>query len=122
MNVVNLCGRLGKDPELKEVGETKICEFSLATREYTKKKGSYAEWHNVKLFGSYAENAAKWLRKGNMVAVTGALQTSSWEDKDTKKKMYRTEILGYEFENLTPRSMDNEVAGEPEFNDQDVPF
>lgn len=122
MNKVQLVGRLGKDPELKEVGELKICEFSVATNEYTKKRGSYPEWHNVKLFGKTAENAAQWLKKGYFVAVSGSLSTSSWDDKETGKKMYRTEIIANEFENLTPKSMDNTVAGQPEFNEESVPF
>jgi single-strand DNA-binding protein len=93
MNKTTLFGRLGRDPELKQAGNTSLLKFSIATTERIKKGdvwSDHTEWHNVIIFGKRGEALAKHLTKGSQVVVEGSLRTSSWE-KDGQKH-YKTEI------------------------------
>jgi len=98
INKVILIGNLTRDPELKAIpsGE-KVCTFSMATNEVYKdksgKKIEKVEFHNVVVWGRTAENVATYMKKGSQIYVEGKLQTRSWEDQATQKKMYRTEVL-----------------------------
>lgn len=95
MNKVIILGRLGADPELRDAGQTKVTNLSLATTEkWTDKSGEKqerTEWHRVVVWGKQAENCARYLSKGSMALVEGKLQTRSWE-KDGEKK-YATDIV-----------------------------
>lgn len=98
VNKVILIGNLGKDPEVKYTPQgTPVAKFSLATNErYKDKAGEWqdrTEWHNIVLFQRLAEIAGEYLKKGRSVYIEGRLQTSSWEDKNTHEKKYRTEII-----------------------------
>lgn len=96
MQKVILIGYLGADPELKQAGETSLCNLRVATTEKWGKEGArqeHTEWHSVTVWREMAENCAKYLTKGRQVYIEGRLQTRSWEDKETKKKVYRTEII-----------------------------
>ncbi len=97
INKVHLYGHLGADPELKALPSgNQVCSFSIATTNRYKKDGEqkeFTEWHNIVMFGKQAEIAHQYLKKGRPVYVEGRLQTRSWDDKDSGKKMYRTEII-----------------------------
>lgn len=99
-NSVRLIGHLGQDPELKEVGKSKLVRLSLATNEsYKNDKGEKVEetqWHNLIAWGKQAEIADKYLRKGSEIAVEGKLTNRSYEDKDGVKR-YVTEIVIRDF-------------------------
>jgi single-strand DNA-binding protein len=96
LNKVMLLGRLGRDPEIKYAASgTAICNLSLATSERVKKGNDYedkTEWHRVVVFGSQAENASKFLKKGSLVFVEGRIQSRSYQDKDGNER-YMTEII-----------------------------
>ena len=117
VNKVILIGNLGKDPELKFLeGNIAKVSFSLATSEYYKDKAGnrveQTEWHNIVLWRSLAENAAKLLKKGAQIYVEGKLQTRQWTDKDGIKKNI-TEIVGESFNILQSRdkNTDNNEMG-----------
>jgi len=98
VNKVILIGNLGKDPEVKYTGSgMAVAKFTLATNERFKNKdGNWedrTEWHNLVAFQRTAEIVGEYLKKGRTVYVEGSLRTSSWEDKETHQKKYRTEIL-----------------------------
>jgi single-strand DNA-binding protein len=99
-NSVHLIGRLGKDPEVKTFNNKKKASFSLATTEvYKNQKGERVEetqWHNIVLWGKPAENAEKYLTKGQEVAVEGKLIHRNYE-ADGGEKKYITEINVDEF-------------------------
>lgn len=82
LNEVILLGRLGRDPESKELPTTKLTTFSVATtRKWKDGRGEWQEqtdWHDVKCFGKTAEIAAK-LRKADKVLIKGALTVEQWE-------------------------------------------
>lgn len=98
INKVILIGNLTRDPELKALASgSKVCTFSIATNESYKDsngvKQEKVEFHNIVVWGKTAENVATYMHKGSQIFIEGKLQTRTWEDKDTKKNMYRTEII-----------------------------
>ena len=99
-NQVQLIGRLGKDPEVKqfEDGKTKA-SMSVATNGYyLDKEGERVEntqWHHVVTWGNNAKIAEKYLKKGSELAVQGRLEYYSYDDKEGQKK-YGTEVVALE--------------------------
>jgi single-strand DNA-binding protein len=98
VNKVILVGRLGKDPEVRnlENGAT-VANFTMATSEVYKDKitgerKEITEWHNVVLWRGLAETASKYLHKGDQVYIEGKLRTRSWEKDNVTR--YTTEIVG----------------------------
>jgi single-strand DNA-binding protein len=98
VNKVILVGRLGKDPEVRnlENGAT-VANFTIATSESYKdkttgEKKEITEWHNIVLWRGLAEIAQKYLHKGDMVFVEGKLRTRSWEKEGVTR--YTTEVVG----------------------------
>lgn len=91
-------GHVGQDPEIKEVGEYKVANFSLATTErgFTKRDGTKVEdktdWHNVVAWRGLAEIIEKYVHKGDKLYIEGKNKTRSYDDKDGNKR-YVTEIL-----------------------------
>jgi single-strand DNA-binding protein len=100
INKVILVGHLGKDPEVRQLeGGVSVASFPLATSETFNKDGKkveQTEWHNIVLWRSLADVAAKFLQKGKLVYIEGKLRTRSFEDKEGVKK-YTTEIVAENF-------------------------
>jgi single-strand DNA-binding protein len=115
VNKVMILGNIGVDLELKEVGETHVLNFSVATSEKYKKKGDSeytekTEWHRAVAWGKPAEIIAQFAGKGSKIYIEGQLQTRKWE-KDGQDH-YSTEINIREFVILDSRSEDPNVASE----------
>lgn len=90
-NQVTLIGHLGQEVKTIPVGETSVARFSLATTEKVGSKGSEekkesTEWHEVDAWGSLAETAKRFLRKGSLVMVVGRLKYDHWEKEGVKMK------------------------------------
>jgi single-strand DNA-binding protein len=100
MNKLVLIGRVGGDPVIKEVGQSTVCKFSLATSEsYTKngEKVTETEWHNLVFWGKQCEVLQKWVHKGDLFSATGKVKTRKYEDKEGVTH-YATEVICNEFE------------------------
>lgn len=98
INQVTIVGRLTRDPEKKALPNgTSVVNASIATSRTYKDKNDQkqedTEFHNVVAFAKTADIMAQYLKKGQLVGIMGRLQTRSWDDKDSGKKMYRTEIV-----------------------------
>lgn len=98
VNKVILLGNVGKDPEIRSTpGGTMVASFTLATTDRQKDaQGNWqdrTEWHNLKAFNRTAEIIRDYVKKGSKLYIEGKITTTSWEDKDTKAKRYRTEII-----------------------------
>ena len=99
INKVMIYGNLTRDPELRQLPSgTNIANLGIATnRFYNNQQGERqeeTEFHNVVLFGRLADLAQQYLSKGGGLFIEGRLRTSSWDDKETGQKRYRTEIIG----------------------------
>jgi single-strand DNA-binding protein len=89
MNKVVLMGRLTRDPEVRysqAATPVAVARYGLAVRRQFSKQGEPdVDFLNIVSFGRAAEFAEKYFRKGQMVAVVGRLQVSSWEDQQKVK-------------------------------------
>lgn len=150
LNRAMIVGNLTRDPELKTLPSgMKVTSFSLATNRVWKdasgNKQEAADYHNIVVFGRQAETSAQYLKKGSQALVEGRLQTRSWDDQATGKKMYRTEVVADRVQfgrraegvaNMAPQS-ENPVSApadqqapsidtieypEEDINPEDIPF
>ena len=143
VNKVILVGNLGRDPEMRALPSgQQVANFSLATsRRYKDRDGNRkdeTEWHNIVVYGKQAEIAGQYLTKGKMVFVEGRIQTRSWDDKESGKKQYKTEIICDNFQMLGSQGdgggggqRDSGASapaggghdgGAGDFQDDDIPF
>lgn len=98
VNKVILLGNVGKDPEIRVLPSGQpVANFSIATSERFKdQQGNWqerTEWHNMTAYGKLAEIIRDYVKKGSKLYTEGRLTTRSWDDKESGKKVYRTEIV-----------------------------
>ena len=98
LNKAFLYGNLTRDPEMRALPSGgQVASFSIATnRVYKDREGAKqeaTEFHNIVAFGRSAELIAQYMKKGRPMFVEGRIQTRSWDDKESGKKQYRTEIV-----------------------------
>lgn len=116
MNKCFLIGNLTRDPELRTTSGSglSVCTFTIAvSRTFSNKNGEReADFIPVVVWRNTAENCAKYLRKGSQVAVTGAIQTRTYDGNDGQKR-YVTEVVADEvqFLNRTAGREDGTAAG-----------
>lgn len=100
MNSVVLIGRLTRDPEMRNAGETRVAAFSLAIdRPTAAGKDKKTDFPRVIVFGRQAENCEKFLAKGMLVGITGSIQTGSYTNKDGQT-VYTTDVVASRVEFL----------------------
>ena len=99
VNKVILVGNLGRDPEVRRLGNGEpVVNLRIATSETWKDKGTgerkeKTEWHSVVIFNeNLARVAEQYLKKGSKVYLEGQLQTRKWTDQSGQEK-YTTEVV-----------------------------
>jgi single-strand DNA-binding protein len=100
LNKVQLIGRLGADPEIKQMVNGKsVARLSIATSQSWKDKSTgerkeKTEWHRVVIFNEGLVNiVSQYLKKGANVYLEGALSTRKWKDEATGQDKYSTEVV-----------------------------
>ena len=100
LNKVLLIGRLGADPEIKQMVNGKnVARLSVATSQSWKDKNSgerkeKTEWHRIVIFNEGLINVVQqYLKKGANVYIEGQLSTRKWKDESTGQDKYSTEIV-----------------------------
>ena len=100
LNKVLLIGRLGADPEIKQMVNGKsVARLSLATSNTWKDKNTgekkeKTEWHRIVVFNEGLVNVVQqYLKKGAQVYIEGQLSTRKWKDEKTGLDKYSTEIV-----------------------------
>ena len=100
LNKVLLIGRLGADPEIKQMVNGKsVARLSLATSQSWKDKNSgekkeKTEWHRIVVFNEGLVNVVQqYLKKGAQIYVEGQLTTRKWKDEQSCQDKYSTEIV-----------------------------
>lgn len=137
LNQVQLIGRATRDAELKQTPNgTSVATVSIATGEKYKdssgKDVENTEFSNIVFWGKLAEICDKYLTKGKRVYISGKLKTRNWEDKDSKKKMYRTEIIARDLilldggkkkeDEFSESDKKHSIGDNPEISVEDLPF
>ena len=100
LNKVLLIGRLGADPEIKQMVNGKsVARLSLATSNTWKDKNTgekkeKTEWHRIVIFNEGLVNVVKqYLKKGAQVYIEGQLSTRKWRDEKAGVDKYSTEVV-----------------------------
>lgn len=78
MNKVFLSGRLGRDPDVRmREGGIQVARFSIAVENnYKDRQGKRrVQWFDIVAERGFATLAQQYLRRGNMVTVSGQLNT-----------------------------------------------
>lgn len=120
MNRVILIGRLTRDPELRYTQNNQaVASFTLAVdKRLSREKRAEAESLNrptadfirITVWGKQGENASRYLRKGSQCAVEGSINTGSYQDRETGKTVYTTEVWANNVEFIGSKS-DNQSSG-----------
>ena len=139
VNCFSLAGNIVKDPEIRytagekplAVVRTRICVF----RPSASKEGNN-DFFDIEAFGSVAENAEKYLKKGDQVFVQGRLTEYEWQDEEGKKH-HSSKVTGCRITYLGKRKDDGDclqkdeatiascggfVSVPEEFGGEDFPF
>ena len=86
MNSCNMIGRMTADPELRRTGDgTPVCTFSLAVRRPRTKDVS--DFVDFVAWRQSAEYLSQYGHKGDLVAVSGPLQSRKWTDKNGNNRI-----------------------------------
>ena len=100
LNKVILIGRLGADPEIKQMVNGKsVARLSLATNQNWKDKNTgekkeKTEWHRIVVFNEGLVNVVQqYLKKGAQIYVEGQLSTRKWKDEQSGQDKYSTEVV-----------------------------
>ena len=100
VNKVLLIGRLGADPEIKQMINGKsVARISLATSQSWKDKNTgekkeKTEWHRIVVFNEGLVNVVQqYLKKGAQVYIEGQLSTRKWKDEKSGQDKYSTEVI-----------------------------
>ena len=128
LNKVLLIGRLGADPEIKEMVNGKsVARLSLATSQSWKDKNTgekkeKTEWHRIVVFNEGLVNVVKqYLKKGAQIYVEGQISTRKWKDESTGQDKYSTEVViqGYN-SSLTMLGSGNSSISSNQDNNQSI--
>ena len=138
LNKVLLIGRLGADPEIKQMVNGKsVARLSLATSNTWKDKNTgekkeKTEWHRVVIFNEGLVNVVQqYVKKGAQVYIEGQLTTRKWKDEKAGIDRYSTEVVlqgfnsSFKFLSSKSNQIENLQDSSPEKsslpNDENVP-
>lgn len=89
LNVVVLTGRLTADPELRYTpNNVAVTSFSIAVNRSYARQGEerQTDFIDIVAWRSTAEFVCRYFKKGNLIAIEGAIQTRTYQDKDGNKR------------------------------------
>ena len=125
INRVILVGRLTKDPDLRYTPNgVPVATFTLAVnRTFSNQQGEReTDFINCVVWRRQAENAANYLKKGNLAGVDGRIQTRNYEGQDGKR-VYVTEVLAESVQFLEPKGSSSGDRSGSQYGGQDMnPF
>ena len=116
VNNVVLIGRITRELEVKtSTTGREVCNFSLAVnRNFKNPQGEYdADFINCVAFGQTAKFLGQYLQKGNLISVTGRIQTRNYENNQGQR-VYVTEVVVENVNGLESRKTDqNAMFNQP---------
>ena len=133
VNKVILIGRLGADPEIKEVGQYRVVNVGLATSETWKDKSGQRQekttWHDLQFWNKTAEIVAEYARKGSLMYVEGSLEK---RERDGGGYYVNVKVSEFQFMDSKGDSQASAPAPAPapepaepqslDFPEDDIPF
>ena len=140
MNNVSLTGRITRDPELKNTpsGKNYIMFIIAVDRGYKDAQGNkLSDFIPCVAWNSQAEFISKYVKKGNLIEVTGNIQSRSYQNQQGENRVI-IEVVLDSVSNLTPKPKEEipapqepshyqkqesaEVFDVNNVNDEDLPF
>lgn len=130
LNRIVLVGRLTRDPELRytPANGVAVASFTLAVNRRFVQQGQQreADFIPIVVWRNQAENCAKYLGKGSLVAVEGRLQIRNYEDREGQRRI-AAEVVADQVQFLESSKDRQQAAGQPSHDDamigeDDVPF
>lgn len=124
-NKIIVLGRVGRDPEEREVAGKKVAKFSVVT-SYKGRDGEVSTWFSVEAWEKTAEIVMSYVKKGDNIYIEGLPKIESWTDKDgnTKTafgvKCTTLQLLGGRSDTTTTTT--TTVENTPATSGDDLPF
>lgn len=128
MNNITVAGQLGKDSELKTVGQDQVLSFSVADSQGREKP---TIWWRCQLWGKRATSLQQYLVKGTAVTISGSVSQRTYTDKDGQEKTSQeirvndVSLQGgkrQEGQEAPKQTQKSQASGFDDFPDSDVPF
>ena len=126
INTITLIGHLGRDPELRDAGSSKVCSVSLATKRNFKRGDDWdseTQWHEIVGWGPMAERLSRF-KKGNLLYVEGSMNYGSYEKEGHTFKTAKVRLNV--IRSLTPKGDGAAQPAQParptSDSDNDLPF
>lgn len=112
-----ILGRVGREPETRFTSSgAQVTNFSVATtRKWKDSSGNKKEettWYSVVAWRQLAEIVQKYIKKGDLVLVTGTMQMREWEDKSGVKRE-KWELRAEEVRNTSGRKESTNESSAP---------
>ncbi|OAW08907.1 single-stranded DNA-binding protein [Staphylococcus epidermidis] len=137
MNLVNLTGRITKDLELKQAGQTQVTNFSMAVDNPFKKDDT--SFFDIVAFGKTAQLLNDYCGKGSKVLIEGNLKQDRFQDKEGNNRSVvrvianRIEFLDSKGNNQPQKQREHttqtksknpfaNATGPIDITDEDLPF
>ncbi len=118
MNKVFLTGRITKDPEIRYTpnGLANLMFTVAVDRTVKDAQGNrQADFISCVAWGQQADFMSRYVRKGNMLCVSGRIQTRNYQGQDGQTH-YVTEVIAEQVENLSPRDSNAQQNQQPQPN------
>lgn len=107
-------GRFVRDPDMKAVNDTHVCEFSLAVNEFRKVGGErkkFAHFFDFVIWDKAAEVINEYCNKGDLIEIRATPRQDKWQDKDGNNRsriVFRVDEFSF-----LPRSTNSSATTEP---------
>jgi len=123
-------GRLTRDPELKAIGDTCVCEFSLAVNEFRKVNGErkkFAHFFDCVIWDKAAEVIAEYCNKGDELEIRATPRQDKWQDKEGNNRsriVFRIDEFAFGRKSMRNEASTAEVETlpDPEPAEEPAPF
>jgi single-strand DNA-binding protein len=129
-NTIHMQARLGKEPELRDVGDTTVCRLRVVESErYKNKAGEMVEqanWWDADIWGARGQAVAKHFKKGDGIVIRGSIRQREHENEEGNKRTFHT-IRVDDWEFPMSRKGDGDSSGgsndyQPQGSSDDVSF
>lgn len=136
VNKVILIGRVGRDPEIRQLQSGKsVVNLSLATTSKRKDRDGESvedtQWHRLTAYDKLADIIGQYVHKGSLIYIEGSLKYGKFTDKDGNEKNTTDIVIGQmqmlggkgDSQGETRRNQENEQQRQQSFDeDDDIPF
>jgi len=111
VNSVLLAGGVTRDPESKAVGQTTLCQLSMAMNRKFTSQGQQKEettYCDIDVWGKQADACIQYVKKGSQILVEGRLHLQSWKDQQTGQQRSKLSVTAERVQFLsTPQGQGN---------------